>query len=487
MPVVRFKPQRGFESEYRQALANNFQPWNVIRSEPTATGQYLLNAMAMGVSEVNQFLKDARRNMYVSTADTLVRTHAYRCEVPQSIKFSDPEELNVLRNAGLSYLGQAWRNQPLEWQVVSGEYYESDAYAGGGSIQLSPNGYFYQIVSGEDFRKGQTYTAGIWSKGDGSGEAGNGQLTIAATGWGFTQSTSANIDLGTTGEWVQTTVSLTVTGEPRTLKLRVDSTPTGDLDVLFSAPMMSEGDSLRSWTPGLDVINGVDFRVWMAGPTGESQQLIDLRPVQNDFQFFEDALPTRLETSPSVTGDVISDNYAPPEFEWTTDYWDCEFRVSGDYIERHSQRPPYDVWNQYSVLDRFMDNESNTGEYGYLTGEYDGFTRTLEALCVWRRRIYLVAKESYGGNTYRVLKVLRWQGVANRLETITDLRVGMDTGDVSSVGFVDGRMDQMALIMSDSAEWTIQLYFDYYFYDPTHRQVLTRHPYTGFTLTFAEL
>ena len=447
----------------------------------------MLNAMAEGLSDVHQFLKHARKNFYVSTADTLVRTHAYRCEIPQGIHSRNDSYRNLLRNAGFRDLGAAFWNHPLEWQVTSGEFTQSDSYAGNGSVNLSPNGSIYQIVSGERYRQGERYTCSVWMKSSDTGEEDNGNLTLTAAGWGWTQEASLDFALGTTGEWVQQFVGLTTTGEMRTLKLSFTSTPTGEVDVLVCAPIMQLGDSLQNWAPGLDQTIQQEFRLYMVGSTGETQSRIELSQVVEEYAFFEDAIPTRLESSPGITGDLLSDNFAPPTYEWSKDYWECEFRVSGDYIERYSVRIPSDVWNEYSVLDRYMDNEVNTGEYGFFTGEYDGFTRTLEALCVWRGRIYLIAKESYGGSTHRVLKIVRWQGVDNRLETIHDLRLGMDTGDVSSVGFVEGRMDQLGIVMSDDATWTVQMYFDQYLYDSQRRQVLTRHPYTGYTLTFGEV
>lgn len=484
--MVRFRPQNGFDSEYTQHFANFLQPWHRIRFDPTATGQQLINAFALGVSEVQQYLKYSRRNLFLRTADTLVRTHAYRCEVPQKLKLKPLRSENFLRNAGFRERGQAWRNLPLEWQVTSGEFYPEDSYAGNGSILVSPNGSISQFVSGEHFRKGQNYTAAVWIKSTGEEEDLRGTLRIEAVGWNYSQQSEFTFKLGTTGEWIQQFVTFAPTGEIRALKFTALSQPTGDLDVKFSAPTLQEGGQIGSWRPGNEMLEQ-NFRLSMVGATGEEQQRIELRQVRGEYDFFEDAIPTRLISSPTVTGDIISDNFAPPKWEATREFWECEFRVSGDYIERYSARVPRDVWNQYSVLDRYMDNEVNTGEYGYLTGEYDGFTRTMEALCVWRRRIYLICKESYGGNTYRVLKVLRWQGVDDRLETIHDLRIGMDTGEVSSIGFVDGRMDQMAITMSDDSEWTIQLYYDYFLYDGDRKQVLTRHPYSGYTLTFTEI
>ena len=151
--MVRFKPQQGFESEYTQAAANHLPIWHRIRYDPTATGQYMLNAFSEGVTEIQNFLKNARRNMYVATADTLVRTHAYRSEVPQKIKIRGNRGVNLLRNASFRDNGPAFFNQPLEWQVTSGETYPTDSYAGHASIELQPTGEFYQIVSGEEFRK----------------------------------------------------------------------------------------------------------------------------------------------------------------------------------------------------------------------------------------------------------------------------------------------------------------------------------------------
>lgn len=482
--MVRFKPQSGFESEYTQSEANTLPPWHRIRFDPTATGQYLLNAWAMGISDINQFLKMARRNMYIGTADSLVRTHAYRIDVPQQLKIRPTRSLNILRNASFRRQGQAWKNCPLEWQVVSGEHYPRDAYVGHGSIKLSPNGYFYQIISGEAFRKGQTYTAGVYVKSSATGEEDNGVLRIVATGWGWSQSGEATFNLGTTGEWVQQEASIVPTGDIRTLKLVVESSPAGEIDTFFCGPIMQEGDSLIDWEPGNDINS--DFRLFAVGPTGEEQHLIEMVRVANEYELFEDALPSRVVTTPGITGDVFSSNFAPPVYEWSKEIWDCEFRISGDGIEHYSVRIPADVWHDYSILDRYMDNEVNTGEYGYSTGEF-GLTRSLEALCVWRHRIYLICKDTIGGNTYRVLKILRWQGVDDNLETIHELRVGMDTGDVSSIGFIDGRIDQLAITMDDDSEWTMQLYFDIFLYDPGHRQVIIRHPYTGYTMTFAEL
>jgi len=484
--MVRFLPQVGFESEYTQATANHLPVWHRIRYDPTATGQYLLNSFSEGVSEIEQYLKNARKDMYVSTADTLVRTHAYRCPVPQRIKGRDNRAFNMLRNAGFREQGPAFFNHPLEWQIGDGEFYSADAYAGHGSVELGQAGEIFQIVSGDQYRKGQPYTAGIYTKSSFSGEVDKGTLTIEAAGWGWSSSEDYDFDLGTQGEWVRQEITIIPTGDIRYFKVTTAVQPVADVNVLVSAPMLSEGDSLQTWEPGPDQVL-TDFRVYMEGPTGEAQSFIELQEVGHEFALFEDALPDRIVATPGITGDTVSDNYAPPAYEWTKEAWDCEFRVSGDFIEHYSVSVPTDVWHTYSVLDRYMDNEVNTGEYGYTTSEYDGYTRTLEALCVWRRRIYLLCKDSYGGDTYRVLKVLRWQGIENRLETVHEVRVGMDTGDVSYLGFVEGRMDQMAVVMDDDTEWTLQMYFDIFYVDQQHKQALLRHPYDGYTLTFAEL
>ena len=58
---------------------------------------------------------------------------------------------------------------------------------------------------------------------------------------------------------------------------------------------------------------------------------------------------------------------------------------------------------------------------------------------------------------------------------------------VSSVGFIDGDIQKLGLVFDNDDEWTVQMYFDYFYHDNARHQVVTAHPYTDMTPTFVEL
>jgi len=59
----------GWRSDFTQIIANSFQDWNRIRKDPESTGQYLINAVAASIEEVNRYWNAERKEMFLETAD----------------------------------------------------------------------------------------------------------------------------------------------------------------------------------------------------------------------------------------------------------------------------------------------------------------------------------------------------------------------------------------------------------------------------------
>ena len=487
--MVRYYPQFGWKSWYTQKIANNLPPWHVIRTDPAATGQLMINTWAMAYEDLAWELDNNRKNLYPTTADTMVRSYAYTLPVPEEIVvYEDPRTNNLLINSGMVYEGPAYRKIPLEFQATGGEIYFSDVRDGNACYMFSDTGYIYQEQDVE-LEANQLITGSVYLKNQLTPTTNTGSYLIKLSvrtidnAW---EETTAQLPYGTAGEWVRASVAHTPTDDVNKLKLTVELG--GAVSAMKVANPQVEVGVATSWQPNLLDIDKAPFRIRMAGPTGEVQTGLELRYTNNLYEFFEDALPTRATLAAGNAGTTISTVYGPPKEEFDGSLWYSYFRVSGEYIERYNAEPDLvtEVFNTYSIRDRYPDNVASTGEYGVIPDEEADFSRTLEALTAFRKKIYLMCLETKGAVTQRILKILEWTGGDDYLETIADLRVGLDTGEVTSIGFIDGDFTKMAIDLSGS-DYTLNLYYDYYNYDPIRREVDVRHSYTGYVPTIMSL
>jgi hypothetical protein len=226
----------------------------------------------------------------------------------------------------------------------------------------------------------------------------------------------------------------------------------------------------------------------MYGETGSEEPKIELRRTTTQYEFYEDAVPTFAYVTLGVTGDIFQNVDGPVYTEWDKSIWGTYFTLeSGDTICLNSKAVTGEVFTRFELADRYIGNISEEEEeYGSIIEEEPDFSRTLEALTVYRGKLYVIAKETKAGTDYRVLKVMPWLGLSGEIDVTKDVLLDMATGVVEELGFVDGHIEQMAMKTDDGQWWTINLRFDYFYQDIEEQIVLLRHSYSGYTPYFIE-
>ena len=534
--MATYPRQHGFRSYYTQRLANHFPDWHIIRTDEDSTGQYLLNAYGMSIGDAADIIDKTRRELYLGTATTLTRYDAYRAELPQQLTIEPMTSRNMLDNAGVTFQKAASKEQPALWNVVN-TYLNEDYGLYGNSFLFTPQpeeeSFVYQDVpiqvpAGESL----TLSAYVKDTGQYSGaEFDVPYVQLQLIGWndtGGTETATGIVELNNASDWVRATATLTsqrplfkvralarVTyadpggmstslipdhisfftwgslGEPAygdgyadplgvsTFGFYTDGEDLPTTYTLLTSPQLEWGTEASTWRPGRLEQMDSPFRVVIQYSGAPPR---DLDHVSSEWDLFEDAIPTRVATLDGVTGNIIASQSGPTYYEFDGRYWETKFRITGDQIALYNVDLPRETFQQYDILDRWPAEQELDQEFG----DIEGMTRTLEAVTHWRHRLYVIAKETLSGVTRRVLKVVNARGISNRLETIKDIDIQYSTGDVSGIGFIDGRMDRLALTFDDDTQKTVQMYYDYYFWAEHIRQIVTRHPYTGGTLTFIE-
>ncbi len=537
--MANYPRQEAYESRFTQKVANNFPHWHIIRTSDSSTGFKILNSYGVTLGEMSHDIQINRRNFYLSTADTLVRWEAYRVTIPQTLEYATNSTRNLLNNAHFQFVGMAIRNQPREWEVENVVRYTTRSYKGS-SVLLDPepgeDSYLYQEVDGE-FEPGQSLTASIYANDTGnySGfEYGAPYLALQLSVYTYdggiaTQTTVRELNDVTDWERHEVTLPVTHSGYKARFRAEVVYPDTGEtaqslirdyvsffsygalteppdiLDTLgafsygvfqdgstlpvtttwLSAPQLEFGATATEWKPSpLDSL-GHSMRVAVDFSTGDYAS-IELTQTHTMFDLFEDAVPTRAEVLTGQTGDMILNEAGPTFYEWSDEIWETAFRITGDYVQLYNTDINSDdeVITSWSIYDRYILNKVDLDEeYGI----FDDVTRTLEALTVYRRRIYLVCKETYNSITKRILKVLDWGGLSDRLQVIHDIDLEYTGDTVDTVGFMDGRIDQLGMELSDGTKLTSQLYYDIFYHDMSNGQVIMRQSYSDGSIRLIEV
>ena len=536
--MSKYPPQFGYDSRFTQKIANNFPDWHVIRTDQTSTGFKFLNAYGMGLGDIEHDINTNRRNFYLSTADTLVRWDAYRMQVPQGMEFGRNSSRNLLLNSHLQFTGMAVKNQPREWEISSGTRYTTKSFKGT-SMRFSPEpgetAYMYQDIE-QEWEDGDTLTASVYANDTGSyseSEFGAPYLSLQLSAYTYEGGVATQTTLESLSDisgWERYSVTLPITNDAYMVRFAIrvvypDSGGSGESEIadhisfftygalgeppnlldtlgafsygvftdgatlpatytIVSAPQLEYGNTPTEWKPSPSDTIGHSLRMVADYGEGVSPRWLELIEVSDPWDILEDCLPTRVETSLEITGDVVFYNSGPVFYEWSNEFWSTAFRVTGDVVQLYNTDINNEVLTSWSIYDRYIDNvSSTTGEFGIP----DDVTRTLEALTVFRKNLYVVCKEVYEEETKRVLKVLEWAGIDDRLQVITDVDMGFTSGDVQTVGFIEGHMDRLGLTFSDDAEATAQLYYDYFYHDMNMRQIITRQEYADATVKLIEV
>lgn len=477
------KKHAGHQSPAGQGIANALPPWHVVRTDPATVGRQVLNVPAMSVEDIQDQTNRLRRNLYPETADTLVRWDAWYARVPDGLLLKEAPDQNLLANAAFDRKGMAHRNIPVDWVVGEGKLAPEGAVGNAASVKFALAPGETGEISAWIERKieaGRRMTLSVYGKG--SGDWGM-VLGGTVSEWGPDFVTGESDVSFSPGGWTRASVSFTPPRRGNYLRyaVRAVNTDTGEVEVLLSAPQVNVG-ALTDWLPSRDDIG--DQLFLLSAVSGDER--IPLRPAASLDDFYEDALPTRLTVAPGLTGELLEPRAGPLWPEADGSRWESRWVADTGEIRLDNANIARESFASYALADRYPWNASGDLEYEAMPGTYPGFSRTIEKLVAFRGRLYVLCLETQDGVTARTLKVVDAHGLDGELDVLTDLAVGVDTGSVTRLGFVEGHMERLAFQLDDADWYTIDLAFDTYYLDRRSGRVLLRHPYTGYDLTFTE-
>lgn len=183
---------------------------------------------------------------------------------------------------------------------------------------------------------------------------------------------------------------------------------------------------------------------------------------------------------PTEKGWVISDGYRFGTYMWpnladTGEYYQiAEPNLDKKTVRVQSATNQFDLFHRYSMP---MSNLQQTGGNNY--------NLVLSAMTIRDDKIWAFGEESWTGETHKVLKLVSPKADYGRnyLELIRDYRLEGLTGTITSAGFIEQDPPRILLTLTgDSLQYSgaiVNLYYDYFTFDPTNRQIYTRDPYTG--------
>lgn len=527
---LRWGRQAGFWAWSTSEIAGYFPRWHMARHSVGGRTQQLINTWGMGMDQVKQEFARFRKNLFLSTAETEQPDRFGHGDV---MDFTSRQRVrkNLLLNPSFAYRGLARRNRPIYWSSYgagstgTATLVRTPTFIGTHALRLHtatgervhvsqervlpiPVGTpltasaWYLVPSSTDYLTSDTHRAGMYL------------LVIYADGTATLS--RAAFDLGTDGVWKRAHVSLANTKEIFAVRVGfvIENDTAANIRVYLGATQLEASSSPTTWMdnpelflpyltealvlPHFDAYLQEDsVTVQEEVNTGDSVSFTSAKrrtlfPVRTYHQLWEDAVPTFATTSaaPATVPTAVQRRslgwYQTVEGERFTTGW----RIANNKIEQYNLEIPTEVAATFDVAEFWLDDRG-TDDVGVLSSTEDSsFSRTLEDLCVFRNRLWLVCKETENGVTHRVLKVLNphsrypllaveEEGIENvHLECIGDVDLGFTTGTVDFVAPTEADPDQF-LIRVAGTYYTVDLEYDFYTLETRRRQAILRHTYDG--------
>ncbi len=527
--TARCPRQYGFWAWSTQELGNLFPHWHMARHNPGGNTQQFINAWGMSLDEMKLSYTNFRKSLFIGTADVGEPDVFHYAPVLDLRGLERTRRKNLLQNPSFSLPGLARTRLPAHWSRRVGES-TADIRAVGSPVHLgsysvritADNGeraYFDQRVT-DTIPKGQPITASIWYMVPMAKDAVETDEQVASLAMfvlyadGTMESVRAGLLLGTDGQWRRGSCSLTAAKTIVSVDFAVTvwNTTGYTLKVYLSGAQLELNTGTTEWEdPSLSdypylraaAIPEPIFDVYLdyGGETDEEELVAGttieyvnntrrkLVYVPSFEELWYTVVPSRAtlteEDSPpaasqrATLGWITTPEADPPI---TTDW-----RIESNQLQQFNRSITHEVFGAFDIGEFWLDDWSND-LVGILDDTEDStFSRTLEALCIYQNRILLVCKETLGGETFRVLKVINPHSMAVNpraytggatpmyLECMGDVDLGVSSGTADFLGTVDSDPNQLLIRISDTY-YTVDLEWDYYTYDELRGYAILRTP-----------
>jgi hypothetical protein len=508
-----------WRSDYTQIIANNFQPWNVIRNYTESTGQLFINSMACEVDEMYSYWRSSRKNLWLETCNSSIPYYLSRTDLPDNVRLEGISN-NLIFNGGLNLRSPSLFNIPDGWTtrfayttgLVSS--YTSDSVIGGQSVKLRAlNGqrcYFGQHVDGV-FAKGNAVCLSLFYKtpvnklfDTNEEQTGATLKMVVLKNDGSHETFSKTLRVGTSYKWVRDylttslehdargiTVSIEIDNDgPNTLEYYIDGIQLelGNRPTKFIRNQLDQPEFLRinkflrkpaieveSWDEAV-TITGTTIGSYPA--TGYETSKTVYYGIPNDKILRETSLfPTSINHTTGVSGvtsvstalyGVYADNLdsiikekawaVTGNYNFTTYPWPDIIDASGS----HSINNRNII--QRSILDRAIFSQddiystyTDCSNDPFMLGS--NYSLNIEAFTISEGKIWALCNESYTGTSQRVLKLMypRFINGTGSLQCIVDYPItGLSTGGtVTSIGFLETDHNRILVSMTGNIPSTL--------------------------------
>lgn len=531
--TTRWLRQNGSWGWTTQELGNEFPRWHMARLNPGGPSQQLISSWGHHIDKMKLEFGKFRKTLFLETApvdEADVFEHAGVADWKESSKF----RYNILSNPAFSMRGLARRQTPMWWnsgkahttgtfeltrRALLGTYsvkltaaQDEECYLSQerrielvpGSITLSA---WYMSPMPEDTISTDASLYGLFLRvvyADGTSEMFTDGLLI-----------------GTDGDWVRATTTATLAKEVYSVKAGIYlKNPDAQTVVVYIGGMqLEEGEAATSWSSSplsrrpfveeyLPFTHPIDAYIDEGSET-ESEEVVtgsavsfttkrirELYLTQRHETFWEDVVPDSIEISASTGTPMVSQQlqfgwYATPE-EYRT--WNTSWRIVSNTLQQYNSDISNETIGEFKIGEFWLDEDGTTNVGVLDSSEDPGFSRTLETFTFIRQRLWLVCKETEGGVTKRILKILdpwsRWplpiaydQALACvHLETIGDVEIPNSSGTASFLGALESDPDKL-MITIDGSDYILDLKYDYFMLATNERRAIVRSSHEGTLLT----
>lgn len=482
-PYERLQTPIGYMT---QVIGNQLPYWHAARRLEGGRSQRVINSLGgFHLTELMNQVRKFRKNQFLSTTD--ISDPSYLWATPRPVAKGNHETTrNLLFNGSLSYT-HPYRLGPWGWCSS----FSTDT----GSYSVRPGkglfGYYaVRLVADSDesitltqtidfvVRPQKEVTATVWYAGmrperspvvtyRGSGP--KLQLTLLYND-GTSKTVSKYLYDDTAGSWKKASVTLSAEKEASDVQVAIVVTDyKGDTVTLDIGGVQLETGALSTqWTENFfdkETLYLVSARTSYTESTSwgdityDRIQRVQIKDIFSWPEMLRDVPPDRASVSLATTEVGVSRETLNAYVDQSGNQFSMGWRIINNQVEVYNADiNQSEVWYQADIWDAYADGKRD--ELLFDPGDL-GVTQTLEAITTTEDWVYVIVKETYLGQTYRVLKIcspyLPWENI--RLECIRDIYIDDGTGTCNSIGLVEGRKD-MFILDIDSTDYLVELVWD---------------------------
>lgn len=479
-------PYAGYMGAATQSILNNLPQWMEMRQKTDSSGYKFVNSWGMAIESVVNLTRNKLRNLFSITADKSSRFKLFRGSITTREAFEDRSSRNLLLNSGFGLRDVARSRLPLGWTDYGKPAYQqvtldsSNSFAGSYCVKMLDNCILSQLT---DINKNVTKLIGsVYVKG--TNILGSLVLSIQTIdGINF----SAEIPIeGDIENWQRFIAPVRVDSEvyqvQTTIKLK-----TGTMYV--ACPQLEISDAATEWQPSLlDKPRYIEYTLpYRFAQAISNVGTVSLHPIGEIEDFTTISVPTRAEVSQplSENKEFINNQVFGRKIDFYKSIHTTKWIAREGNLCLVDQNSDFEVYKTYEIKDiRWYEN------FGYGTKHNCNLDRTVLATTIYDDLLFAMCKETYRNRDIYVLKVMKPQVPPNfgdYIECFADIEIPITLTNTYTLNQIFDEIQTISFSDSDN-KWLkitttlgriihIRLYYDYYYINPSNRNVYTIEDY----------